>query len=269
MALEGGVTYIEDLVSTNPVGATDNVDEGDDHIRNIKTAVQGSFPNLGAVAVTKTAAQINSSQGQVVPATTNNLAMLDASGDLADSLVESDGSGNLTANVIGNLTGNVTGNVSGSSATITGNLGGDVSSVGMTTTLGKVVTGSKMVNASSGTGYIVNHNDDVTATTSAVLLKVKETSVPYGGDFNVYWEYKSSSGAQTASSQIWVNGANVGALDATTSTFYVPVSENIASISPGDLIQIYVKVTGGATVSLQNFRIRQDVPANHFGNSLE
>ena len=59
MALETGVTYIEDLVDTNPVGATDNVDEGDDHIRNIKTAVQGSFPSLGAAAVTKTAAQIN------------------------------------------------------------------------------------------------------------------------------------------------------------------------------------------------------------------
>lgn len=59
MALETGVTYIEDLVTTNPVGATDNVDEGDDHIRNIKTAVKGSFPNLGAVAVTKTAADIN------------------------------------------------------------------------------------------------------------------------------------------------------------------------------------------------------------------
>jgi len=59
MALESGVTYIEDLVSTNPVGATDDVAEGDDHIRNIKTAVQGSFPNLGADAVTKTAAEIN------------------------------------------------------------------------------------------------------------------------------------------------------------------------------------------------------------------
>jgi len=33
--------------------------------------------------------------------------MLTATGDLADSLVESDGSGNITANVTGNLTGNV------------------------------------------------------------------------------------------------------------------------------------------------------------------
>jgi len=37
--------------------------------------------------------------------------MLTATGDLADSLVESDGSGNITASVTGNLTGNVTGDV--------------------------------------------------------------------------------------------------------------------------------------------------------------
>ncbi len=58
MALETGVTYIEDLNVANPE-ATDAIAEGDDHIRNIKTAVNGSFPNLGAAAVTKTAAQLN------------------------------------------------------------------------------------------------------------------------------------------------------------------------------------------------------------------
>jgi len=45
--------------------------------------------------------------------------MLTATGDLADSLVESDGSGNITANVTGNLTGNVTGDVTGD---LTGNV---------------------------------------------------------------------------------------------------------------------------------------------------
>ena len=53
------------------------------------------------------------------PATTNNLAMLTATGDLADSLVESDGSGNITANVTGNVTGNVTSTGSNSLHTLT------------------------------------------------------------------------------------------------------------------------------------------------------
>lgn len=43
MALETG-SYINDLVTTNPTG-TDQVSVGDDHIRLIKTAVKGSFPN--------------------------------------------------------------------------------------------------------------------------------------------------------------------------------------------------------------------------------
>jgi len=50
------------------------------------------------------------------PATTNNLAMLNASGDLEDSLIETDGAGEITADITGaasglhgsNLTGDVT-----------------------------------------------------------------------------------------------------------------------------------------------------------------
>lgn len=58
MGLETGVVYIEDLVKTNPI-STDTIDEGQNHLNIIKTAVQGSFPSLGAAAVTRTAADIN------------------------------------------------------------------------------------------------------------------------------------------------------------------------------------------------------------------
>ena len=66
MALEPGVTYIEDLVATNPV-AGDDVEEGQNHLNIIKTGIQGSFPSLGAVAVTKTAAEINDLVEQTDP----------------------------------------------------------------------------------------------------------------------------------------------------------------------------------------------------------
>lgn len=56
------------------------------------------------------------------PATTDNLAMLTSSGDLADSLVGSDGSGNITAN----LTGNVTGTADAWTTTRTITMTGDV-----------------------------------------------------------------------------------------------------------------------------------------------
>lgn len=57
MALETA-SFIGQMVPANPTG-TDPKSLGDNHLRLIKTAVQGSFPNLGNEAVVATAAQIN------------------------------------------------------------------------------------------------------------------------------------------------------------------------------------------------------------------
>ena len=57
MALEdltGSAKYIDDLVSTNPT-ATDNVHQGDDHIRGIKNVLKLTLPNVtGAITPTHT-----------------------------------------------------------------------------------------------------------------------------------------------------------------------------------------------------------------------
>lgn len=46
--------YIDDLVDTNPT-STDNVSEGDNHIRGIKTTLKNTFPNVtGAITPTET-----------------------------------------------------------------------------------------------------------------------------------------------------------------------------------------------------------------------
>jgi len=57
MALET-VSNIQDLVITNPVGATDPKSEGDDHIRNIKKALKADLPNITG-PITATQAEIN------------------------------------------------------------------------------------------------------------------------------------------------------------------------------------------------------------------
>lgn len=44
MGLEVG-TFISDLVSSNPVGGTDQKSQGDDHIRLVKAILQATFPN--------------------------------------------------------------------------------------------------------------------------------------------------------------------------------------------------------------------------------
>ena len=56
MALESA-TYIDGLVSANPV-TTDGLNQGDDHLRLIKSAVKATFPNLTG-AVTASQAELN------------------------------------------------------------------------------------------------------------------------------------------------------------------------------------------------------------------
>lgn len=74
MALEAG-TYIDDLVSSNPVGASDFVSNGDDHLRLIKAVLKNTFPNatkafyLPASPALKSAnyTVLTTDQNQVIP----------------------------------------------------------------------------------------------------------------------------------------------------------------------------------------------------------
>ena len=72
MGLETG-TYISDLNSSNPV-AGDAVNEGDDHIRLIKSTVKATFPSVSG-AVTSTHTELNLLDG--VTANTTELNYVD------------------------------------------------------------------------------------------------------------------------------------------------------------------------------------------------
>lgn len=56
--LEGGSVYIDALVSSNPVGGSDQVLTLDNHIRGIKNVLLNSFPNVNG-AVNPTPAEFN------------------------------------------------------------------------------------------------------------------------------------------------------------------------------------------------------------------
>lgn len=62
MGLESA-TFIDGLVATNPT-ASDNANQGDNHIRLIKSAVKATFPNVTG-AVTVTHSQLNSVAGKL------------------------------------------------------------------------------------------------------------------------------------------------------------------------------------------------------------
>lgn len=77
MALEPTFNYIDDLNESNPIGNIDTLDEADNHLRGIKEAVKGSFPNLGQAAVTLTASAINGIPADV---TANALGIIPVGG---------------------------------------------------------------------------------------------------------------------------------------------------------------------------------------------
>jgi hypothetical protein len=119
MALESA-SFINGLVATNPT-SSDNVGEGDNHLRLIKSTLLATFPSItGAVTVSHT--QINSTVATVEAATSANTA---------SAVVKRDASGNFSAGTItANLTGDVTGNASTASTWATARtltLGGDAS----------------------------------------------------------------------------------------------------------------------------------------------
>lgn len=84
MALETG-TFIDSLNANNPA-ITDQIDQGDDHIRLIKSTIKSTFPSItGAVTLTHT--QINAHETRLTTAETNitnlNAGVVSNDNDLA------------------------------------------------------------------------------------------------------------------------------------------------------------------------------------------
>ena len=112
MALESS-TYINGLVANNPT-STDNISEGDNHIRLLKSTIKATFPNIaGAVSSTHTA--IDSAVTAANAATNANTA---------STIVKRDGSGNFSA---GTITAALSGNASTATALQTARTIGGVS----------------------------------------------------------------------------------------------------------------------------------------------
>lgn len=182
MALES-TTYISGLVVTNPT-SSDNISDGDNHIRLLKSTIKATFPSVtGAVTGTHTA--INSAVTSANAATNANTA---------SQIVKRDGSGNFSAGTItaaltGNVTGNVTGNLIGRANTAihwstarTITLGGDLS--GSTSIRGDADVTLSATVADDSHNHIIANVDGLQA---ALDSKVDDgqvlTSVPSGAVF--------------------------------------------------------------------------------------
>ena len=90
MALET-FNYIDSLVVTNPT-ATDNVSQGDDHLRGIKTTLKNTFPNVTG-AINATQAEVDILDGATVTTAEVNSLDMSGSASTAGDVLTSNGTG--------------------------------------------------------------------------------------------------------------------------------------------------------------------------------
>jgi len=189
MALETAA-FVSSLVATNPT-STDNVNNGDNHLRLIKSVLISTFPNL-AGALQATHSEIDSAvtlANAATDANTNN------------SIVKRDAAGNFTASTV---TANLTGNASGNAATASRWL------AAKTLTLAGSLTGSASIRGDAHVTLDATVNDNSHAHTIANVsglqnslnLKVNAsevlTSVPANALFtDTNTEYSVGDGALT------------------------------------------------------------------------
>ncbi|MBD3754216.1 MAG: hypothetical protein IE937_01075 [Gammaproteobacteria bacterium] len=235
MPLEN-VTHISDLVATNPASG-DPMTQGDDHIRNIKTAIKNDFPNITG-AVTTTQAELNKLAGS--PVTADDLTKLNSITVTADKI-------NLLANVASDVQGQIdTINTTltqkvdvsyvYSVADIDGlqtaldtldasklNNTGDSVSGGYTTTaydLGTIYTGAVALDVSNG-------NIQKLANSGAITIKAPANSGDYTMIVNV--TNTASAGAVTLTGFTITSGVDFDTVD--TNSFNVHISHINGKIS--------------------------------------
>jgi hypothetical protein len=181
MALESA-TYINGLVETNPT-SSDNISDGDNHIRLVKAVVKATFPNVTG-AITGTHTKKHDSVTSVTAATNANTA---------STLVKRDASGNFSAGTItAALTGSVTGSLSGNATSATS---AGYWTTGRTITLGGDLSGSVLIQGNANatlTASVTNNSHahtiaNVTGLQTALNNKVDDgqvlTNVPSGAVF--------------------------------------------------------------------------------------
>ena len=108
--------------------------------------------------------------------------------------------------------------------------------------------------------YLLVTNPAEWSTTSTTYVKLKETKVGVGGTFRI--KFSLAKDASLAYGQIYRNGAAVGTEQSTSSVYptFVEFSEDIGGWSPGDLIQVYVKRSGGTISYVKDLDIYTAAP---------
>jgi trimeric autotransporter adhesin len=102
-----------DYSKTTNFAAKDSLPTGDPNKVAKGSEVDTEYDNISTAIATKA--------NKIASATNNRIVTMDASGDIKDSTIATDGAGTITATLTGNVTGNVTGNLTGDILDTNGN----------------------------------------------------------------------------------------------------------------------------------------------------
>lgn len=174
MALESA-TYINSLVATNPT-SSDNVSQGDDHLRLIKSTIKATFPNLTG-AVTATQGQLNSDP--------NTLLDSNAATRVAATTTGATVTGTLVVSTDINIAGNIT--LGGSGLTLgTHTAGNYVEGITGGTGVTVLNSGSEGATPTVSIGQSVGTSDNVTfAITNASEVRSTGNVTAYYSDMRL------------------------------------------------------------------------------------
>jgi len=249
-------------------GAKDALATGDPSKVVSGTEIDDEFDNISTAVATKA--------NKKLPATTGNIATLDASGDLGDSGVKFSGAGGTVTADISEL--NTLDGVTATTAEI--NLLDGVTATtaeinivdGITATTAEINILDSDVGGSLPTNVEVSVSsiEDITSITTHYhyvpqrmewthgtlsYQKQAEFKVARAGTLSTTFTLATDNGSYTVYGRIYVNGVAVGTERGSSSTAGLTFAEDI-TVSAGDLVQIYSKVTtGGVFVTVSDYGI--------------
>lgn len=95
-------------------------------------------------------------------------------------------------------------------------------------------------------GILQNSNDAEKSTTSSTYVKKKETRIDeILQALTVKFDMKTVGGSTTAYGRIYKNGSGEGTVRSSVSETYCTFSENFSDLAEEDLLQLYLKDSGG------------------------
>lgn len=116
---------------------------------------------------------------------------------------------------------------------------------------------NEAINFTATAGSQIAAISDLTVSTfSTSYVQKKEIVVPYGGVFTINYDLITSNAGSAANADIRRNGTSQN-IQTTVSTSFVPKTYNI-TVSKGDLIQLFIKSTTGASMSAKSFRVLEN-----------